>query len=229
MNRKTEIGSLSDRAKILLNLDQYKKINVADKVKKLDIDFPKEDLYILRLPISTQYLFGEIRLPKRLSFLKEFIKECRDYQENIIGIHHPFMYLTIRHGEIKSIRDDMWHVDGFSMRYNHLPEQNYIWSSHSPTEINEIETDLSDFDPLLSNIHLRFKEGNIKTLDSKTIYGLDPYVIHRRPPNSKGKRSFVRLSFTPIEIRDINNAINPLIKVRSSLYDGVKQFRNKLK
>lgn len=58
---------------------------------------------------------------------------------------------------------------------------------------------------------------------------MDLYVIHRRPKlnSSKIERCFIRLSFTPIEIKDINNTLNPLIPQSYKTY-GVVEFRDKL-
>ena len=56
---------------------------------------------------------------------------------------------------------------------------------------------------------------------------MDPYVPHRRPASTQGEmRCFVRVSFTPIEINDVNNAQNPLIP-RNYTRDGV-EIRNQL-
>jgi len=58
---------------------------------------------------------------------------------------------------------------------------------------------------------------------------MDPYVVHRRPPISNGVvRTFVRISFTPIEIPDVNNTPNPLIPTQHYITDGVKSFREHL-
>ncbi len=217
-----------NRVNKILNLDQYNKINTAIKVGNIEINLPKEDIYILRMPLSQQLDFNEYFLPEKYKFLQEFVGRCIEYQKNIIKIRHPFMYLTIRHGEVKSVTDDKWHVDGFSLRYNHLPEQNYIWCSSNATEVSLSKTDLSEFNPFKENIHKKFSGENTYKCKDKTIYCLDPYVIHRRPPNTAGIRSFIRLSFTPIEIKDLNNTVNPLIDYNKN-YDGVKEYRDKLK
>lgn len=61
------------------------------------------------------------------------------------------------------------------------------------------------------------------------VYALDPYVIHRRPPETAGsRRCFVRLSYTPIEIADRNNTIKPLLPTNYER-DGVTEFRDTLK
>ena len=222
------MASIVERAKQPLSLEYFGSEPV--KVLNYSLDLPKEDVYILRMCISRQLDFNRFYLPKEYRFLRGFINECLTWQKYVIGINHPFMYLTIRKGPIKSVTDDEWHVDGFSMRYNHLPEQNYIWCDSYPTEWTSAKPDLKYFDPLKDNIHKRFKKNPMrKTINKNTIYCLDPYVIHRRP-SIEGyniDRTFIRLSFVPIEIKDINNTPNPALPELKG-YDGVKDFRNKL-
>lgn len=74
----------------------------------------------------------------------------------------------------------------------------------------------ADFDPFRHNIHNYFqdvaKEENIRTLKERTLYGIDPYVIHRRPSVPVGTmRTFLRVSFVPIEIEDYTCTDNPLM------------------
>lgn len=157
-----------------------------------------------------------------------------------IGVKHPFCYLTIRKGPVTSVTDDEWHVDGFSQTVTHLPEQNYIWVDDTPTEyLNGFPIKIpNDFNPNRHNIHKFFqKEINeyngalpIQYIEPKTLYCMDPYIIHRRPTisNNSLDRTFVRLSFTPIEIEDVNNTPNPLIPTNYTR-DGVKVMRDKLK
>lgn len=160
------------------------------------------------------------------------IYEVHRHQENI-GIRQPFCHITVRHGEVTSKKDDEWHVDGFSMNVSHLPEQNYIWVNKYPTEYIERRFDIpEDFNPRKHNIHLFFQDviedEEIKTLDEETLYCLDPYIVHRRPEVPKGiTRTFVRVSFCPMEIKDINNTQNPLLP-REYERDGVETFRENL-
>jgi len=69
----------------------------------------------------------------------------------------------------------------------------------------------------------------------RSIYLIDPFHVHRKPESRKdGRRFFVRLTFSPIEIRDDSNTINPMIKlgpynrsdVRDYLRDVPEGFRN---
>jgi len=69
------------------------------------------------------------------------------------------------------------------------------------------------------------KCGGMMSLGSmKYCLRCEPYVIHRRPPNTQGiHRTFVRISFTPIEIMDINNTENPAIQTNYTR-DGIKDY-----
>ena len=225
------MNSIEKRAKVILNTEQYNALNHPELVRRLSLSPPSERQYVLRMLIKKSR--GEYQIPEELQWCLPLIETSIAYQRNVIGINHSFCYLTIRHGEVTSINDDEWHADGFSMRINHIPEQNYVWTDILPTEYVVKPIDLYNFNPLTQNIHTRIgneitSDDEIKTLLPKTIYCMDPYVIHRRPSIlDKTQRTFIRLSFTPIEINDINNTINPLMPVYSD-YDGV-EFRNTLK
>jgi len=59
------------------------------------------------------------------------------------------------------------------------------------------------------------------------MYAMDPYMLHRRPPQTEGMvRTFVRISYVPILINDVNNTPNPLLPIECDA-DGVAN-RNRL-
>lgn len=225
--------SIADRADSILRLGQYAESNDSDWVGPLNLSPPDERQYILRMLIGTAY--DGMHIPKEITWAFPLIEMAVEYQNNAVGIRHPFCYITIRHGEVTTLTDDEWHVDGFSMRVNHLPEQNYIWTNTAPTEIlHDTPVEFSkDFDPLRHDINKVFQKvakeprAKISPLETDTLYCIDPYIAHRRPPITKGiQRTFVRLSFTPIEIDDVNNTPNPLLP-RDYTRDGL-EFRNQL-
>lgn len=226
------MAHLNVRAWKPLNLQEYKHAHPPERVAAFAIpDLPPEPLYVLRMLVGTQNQ-PKILLPFKLKFLSGFIDLCANYQRKYVKVKHPFTYLTVRHGPVVSKTDDDWHVDGFSLKYNHLPEQSYVWADHSPTQFGAAELDLKGFDPAKHNLHKLIQKQGVSpvfNIDGGTIYCIDPYVIHRRPPNldKKDWRSFVRVTFSPIEIRDVNNTINPYIKSNND-FDGVKQVRDLL-
>ena len=221
---------LKYRAFKALNLKQYSKINTVKDCGHLELNIPVERQYILRMLIKK--MFSEYQLPKELEWVKPLIMVAdKNQQEN--GIRQPFIYLTIRNGIVDTKTDDEWHVDGFSQTITHLPEQNYIWSNKYPTEYVEKSFCFpSDFDGLKHNIHKFFQhritKDDILKMKPKTVYGFDPYIVHRRPCGTSGmNRCFVRLSYTPIEIEDVNNTLNPLIPTNYKR-DGIKEMRSML-
>jgi len=118
------------------------------------------------------------------------------------------------------------------MRVPHPPEQNYIWADCFGTEVLRQKIELpNDFDPMKHNIHQYFQDqadaNYTQVLKTKTLYAIDPYVIHRRPnlPRSVW-RTFFRISFIPIEIEDDTCSINHLIP-RKKPY-GRKDIRETL-
>lgn len=221
-----------------LNQDYYGVLDpapsrVEEFDKELDLFVPDESQYILRMIISIDC--GQtLYIPKEFMWVESLIDVALLHQSRIES-GHPFVYLTIRHGQVQSKTDDSWHVDGFSLKIPHRPEQNYIWCDNNPTEWWDEKVCLPlDFDGHKHNINLFFEDhiGDktyyIEQCQPKTVYCLDPYVVHRRPPNTCfTKRTFVRVSFIPIPILDVNNTKNPAFPFMDSSRDGVA-FRNTL-
>ena len=227
------MSTIAERAQHLLNLATFNQDRRPEYRGFEQLKTPSEEQYVLRLLIEEPY--SGLQLPEEYQWVLPIIKEGKINQKRI-GIRHPFLYLTIRHGIVRSTGDDEWHTDGFSMRYSHVPEQNYIWVSGGyPTEyISEAVEIPSDFNPMFQNLHLFFQDhfrekgAQVESIDEHSIYAMDPYVVHRRPKAAFGKlRTFVRVSFTPIEIVDRNNSFNPAIP-RNYTRDGVEDFRNRL-
>ncbi len=231
MKNLSSVKRFIDRNLKALNVNQYSKENKPLFVGELDLILPEERQYVLRCLIKRP--FEELALPKELEWTKPLIDLAVNNQKKL-GISQPFCYLTIRHGIVDTVTDDEWHVDGFSMGITHLPEQNYLWASHTPTEyVIKKLTFPEDFNPINHNIHNYIQDtmscdDKIETLSAKTVYCFDPYFIHRRPKQTlDSHRTFIRVSFTPIEINDINNTFNPWLPTHYKR-DAVKEFRNKL-
>lgn len=176
------------------------------------------DQYVLRMMIKSPET-NDFVIPDELKWLESAILACHKVQcERFVD--HPYAYVTVRSGIVTSTTDDLWHVDGFSMRVPHPPEQNYIWTNVQPTEVLDQVFNLpEDFDPFKHNIHQYFQDheaGEIITLEPERFYMIDPYVVHRRPAVTAGiHRTFVRISFIPIEIEDDTCNQNPLLPRKS--------------
>lgn len=224
---------MSDRFSKILNLEQYSRLNEPLRVGNPLLNPPQEEQRILRMLVNSPY--SGFKIPEYLSWTLPIIKMAEEYQLNTIKIKHPFTYVTVRHGIVNTKTDCHWHADGFSLRYNHLPEANYLVTTNVGPEVANQTFDFpDDFDPLKHNVHLFFtkmiEENNIRQLDADSLYFLDPYVVHRRPPSTFGMfRTAVRVSFIPIEIPDVNNTRNPLIETNHYTVDGIKSWRDNLK
>lgn len=209
------MNTVSDRAKFLLSHKNAFGFQ-AEECGNAPIPVcPVDEQYILRMMVRSPST-ETFKIPASLAWLENLILLC-DSKQNSMAIQNPFVYITVRHGIVKSTTDDLWHVDGFSMRVPHIPEQNYIFASNNGTEVLEQNVRIpDDFDPMRHNIHHYFQDiadsANIRTLKENTVYLIDPYVIHRRPSVTAGiMRTFVRISFIPIEIEDDTCMVNPLI------------------
>ncbi len=220
---------MKNRATSLLNLRQYNNVNLVKDCGLVNVTAPV-DQYVLRMLVKKPNT--DFRITPKLEWTIPLFFAALKSQEEI-EIRQPFVYITVRSGEVTSITDDEWHVDGFSTRVSHIPEQNYSWVDHTGSEYIEEAIEIpEDFNPRKHNIHWFFQDWikvnnvTVKRVTPKHLTGMDPYIVHRRP-QIVGSRTFVRISFTPIEIEDVNNTPNPLLKT-SYTRDGVKDFRNSL-
>ncbi len=209
--------NLKQRAKQNLSLSMYVKADQNLESCAMSLDAPKEQ-YILRMPIYTPTSNGW-RIPTYLNWIYPALATAI-YEQGKIGVAHPFVYVTVRSGIVRSTTDDVFHADGFSMRIPHVPEQNYIWSDVFGTESLQQNFEFpDDFDPLKHNIHQFFQDRASVApvvLETGRLYQIDPYNVHRRPEVPKGtQRTFFRISFVPIEIEDDTCMQNPMMAPRA--------------
>lgn len=222
--------SIIDRAKRIVNVKEFEGYSDPLSLGYFDVNPPKEDQHVLRVVVRVEG--GDFVIPSELEWVRPFFEKVLKHQREVVQVEHSFSYITIRHGNVTSKRDDEWHLDGFSTRITHIPEQNYIWSSNNATEYVNQSFEINEkFNPLKNNINLYLEEDlkkeNILKCKEKHIYCIDPYILHRRPALSEETfRTFIRVSFIPIEINDINNTQNKNLQ-RNYTKDGVA-FRNNL-
>ncbi len=177
-----------------------------------------DDQYVLRMLVKTPDTNGYV-IPPELEWLRKAITDL-DVVQNKLFVPHPFVYVTARVGEVRSTTDDVWHVDGFSMRFPHAPEQDYIYTAeNAPTEWLDQRFEIpADFDPFKHNIHHFFQdradESKVKRFLPEMFYAVDPYIVHRRPTQLADRRVMVRVSHIPIEIEDDTCTQNPLLPTK---------------
>ena len=218
-----------ERAHRLVGLEGFREAGLPIPAGDVQLVCPFDQQYFLRMVIRAEG--GDYLVPAELEWIREAL-EISIAQQREIGVDHPFVYVTVRHGLVNSQTDDAWHVDGFSTKVPHLPEQNYVWTNHTGTECADLAVEFpSDFDPRVHNVNKYLERfvspENVMALNPGTLYIMDPYMLHRRPPQTAGMvRTFLRISHVPIEINDVNNTPNPLLP-REMSGDGVA-FRNKL-
>lgn len=207
------------RAFTAIGLHGFKTINFPEKVFDYELKCPYERQYILRMMIREPH--GEFKLPEELLWCKELIEKC-DATQRENNLNHSYCYITVRHGLLDSVTDDEWHTDGYSEMITHLPEQNYIVTSNSPTEYVGLPMKFPvDFDAKKHNLteyintEVNLQQPKVLKAQANSVYIFDPYVIHRRPIGIEGKmRTFVRVTFVPVEIMDDDCTPNPLIPVK---------------
>lgn len=232
--------NIYERAKQWLSLDTYEKADPAPEflhyspLPDYPLRPPSPRQYILRMPVLTPWshiLF----VPPELKWLEPHIRLCRAHHDTLFP-EHPFIYVTVRHGVCSSTTDDEWHVDGFSYRKRHVPEQNYIYSNVYRTQWLDHKFRIpQDFNPLKHNIQQFFTDSYHDSGgddDRNREFGpgwniIDPYIVHRRPRIAQNRvRTMIRISFVPIEIEDDNYTQNSLIYAKQ--YGGVNKFRETL-
>lgn len=225
----TNLNNMDLRSQTIVSADRFKMLQLPAEVGPTPaLEYPEEQ-YVLRMCIKDPQ--SSIVIPKELEWLSKAIAQARVAQDHL-GIRHPYMYVTVRCGSKQFPTTDEWHVDGFSTRISHLPEQNYIFATNCPTQYAARRYNIPlNFDPLVHNINTllepQVRDQDIYELDEDTMYLIDPYVLHRCPEIPEGMwRCFVRISFTPIQINDINNTQNPLLP-QTYTQDGVA-YRNSL-
>lgn len=218
---------IEERARKLVDLGIYAKANQELNSYPVDGSLVPHDQYILRMMIRGPKTEGYV-VPNELKWIEPMVIRA-DAEQRKLGVNHPYVYVTVRCGPMKSVSDDVWHVDGFSMRVPHVTEQNYIWSDHTPTEILKQNFAFpSDFHPMVYNIHQFFQDRaldrNVEQLEAWRMYQLDVYNVHRRPRIEAGTpRRFFRISFVPIEIESDDCQPNPLLPARVYNRDDVRK------
>ncbi len=197
------------------------------------------NLNVLRMAIKAKNS-DEIKLPKELYVIEDFIKTClMNYVNTFNDLYERLVYITIRTCDNNNYYKNVgtWHVDSFqgSRIARHKPDLCYIWSNNCPTEFAIQRYDLRDFDYSKYNIHSYFRdyteENNIFRCDENSIYMMDPYMVHRAPIcDFMYKRIFIRLHTSEVEIEDSTSTINPMLPyiypvrndVRNTLIDYIK-------
>ena len=114
---------IASRSCDLVSLDGFAEGGLPEAVGRMDLRPPPGRQYVLRMVLRTEG--GEIRLPAELAWLAPMLETALAHQRSI-KVDHPFVYATVRHGGVDSVTDDEWHVDGFSTKVAHVPEQNYV-------------------------------------------------------------------------------------------------------
>lgn len=189
----------------------------------------------LRLMIRKNSEHYPVYLPKELLVFKDFILENINYHRQFYTANKDcFIYITVRTATFEEVfynNSKTWHIDGFqgSRIKRHVVEQDIFWCNKSPTEyliqpmfceyLHPSKHDINDF--FEKNANENFKVVS----KSNAIYLTTPYNIHRVNKNYfEGKRVFVRLNFSPVEIEDYTNTVNPMIPRHFSERRDVRDF-----
>lgn len=193
---------------------------------------PFDNQMVLRMLVRPKYS-NDFFIPDELKWLETHIRAFYDLDTELTGIAKKWVYVTVRHG-IEESPDNNWHIDGGSLRVELIPERNYIWVSSYGFEYLTGRVKFSpNFDPVKRNLFNYILDNIVAdggyVAKAQQWYLVHPFVFHKRSIRANGEnRTFIRITFPDIEIRDVNCTQNPLLPTESFGRDPVKSFRNKL-
>lgn len=214
----------------LKTLDDFQVMEAPLAMRELpEMVLPSVEQRVLRMLVKPKYsVLPEV--PLELNWLRRQINWIMADDLELTGISNSWCYVTVRHG-IPQDDADTWHLDGGSLRVELIPERNYVWTSDGfqyktgPVQFPD------DFDPvrqdMFTHIGKQLKDAEIKETEGGVWNLLTPFCFHRRRPGTK-HRTFIRVTFPDIEIRDCNNTQNPLLPTEAFGRDPVRSFRDKL-
>jgi hypothetical protein len=212
-------------------LDAPEAVGIPSIIDNHLCSLPEEQM-ILRMLVRPKYAINWM-IPNELQWLSSYIYWLYKDDMEATGIVDSWCYVTVRRGPVNTKTDDEWHFDGASFRTDLIPERNYIWvDNYGPQyKLGGLSFPL-DFDPTKHNLfkfaESQTRDNEILTAPTRTWLRINPFCLHRRNPQATGHRTFVRVCFTDIEGRDINNTSNPLLSTPAFGRDPVKSFRNNL-
>ena len=186
-------------------------------VKKIILPLPDEEVHVLRMPLRMGYVWS---ISEDFAWLKALLVAAESFQLANFGTHlYPFVYMTVRHGKQNEVATDVWHTDGFQGKKSerHIGEISYIWTSDGGTEWNTAGLNIpADFDSERHNLFdwmQTQKFDSTKQSQPSMLNCFDAYSVHRK--NAKhGPRTIIRLTYSPVEIKDPNYTASPFFECK---------------
>lgn len=185
---------------------------------------------VLRMLVKTKY-DNAFRIPGQLQWLTREIRQALTLDRAATGIENSWCYVTVRDG-VPTDDADAWHLDGASLRTELIPERNYVWTSDGfQYKTGEVAFP-EDFDPVRHDLfeyaEFSLEDEPLREAPGHEWYVLSPFCFHRRRPGTVDTRTFIRISFLDIEIRDECCTPNPLLPTQAYGRNPVKSFRDQL-
>lgn len=189
---------------------------------------------ILRMPIK--YPGSQYRIPRMLKPILSLIETIADYEITYNALHDKsHCHITYERQFVlagETQRMPGFHVDGFQKQGDYKTvEHSYILTDCYPTEFSLKGYDLSSFNSWTHMFSVMDKLTEMNTVipvDSNTIYLMSCYQVHRTPKLPRSTwRTFLRVTYTPRELEDNRNTVNPLFP--GQVYVIRDDIRNSLK
>lgn len=224
------LGSIFDNEHFL-----YPAIPVDIGVTSIKMD--ETPLRILRTPIKRAgdlNLYIPQELERFVSLLKHVLETELIANDDYLNSHG---HITVEHTYIEKNnvqRVPGWHVDGFqgARQHTHSSEHSYLWCSIQPAEFCIQPFFINHIDSARHSVFAEFERQaqdiNVFSGLANHIYLIDPYIVHRSTPMKESNwRTFVRITFSDIELEDPMNTVNKMIPLAQN-YESRIDHRDRL-
>ena len=176
---------------------------------------------VLRMPLKWQNE-NNVRLPEEMKSLKPLITRLFAYERNINPRYQEFAaHITI---DNRIIEGDTTHrfphfhgddLQGGIFQPKVITAHSYIVTTDPSTEVclqPFFVAHLHDtFEKVFDEFDRQARSENIVSVLGSHVYLVDPYNVHRSPIiEKKCFRTFLRITFTPVEMLLPHNTDNPL-------------------
>lgn len=176
-------------------------------IDKFDFDL-KEVMYYLYMPVRMRS--SDVMLPPNVECCREMILRADIYARRHAR-HYKYAYLSARKGWATNdnpLNRPGWHCDGFG-----TDDLNFVWWTGPSTRFahQPFTGIVSDHSRSLTQFDEQIKPDCIVTYPEKTLFALDPSVVHATPIiEAPQMRQYIKVSFSDERYNLENNSHNYL-------------------
>jgi hypothetical protein len=162
-------------------------------------------------------------VPERLECIQPIINAAIVFETTICDqdLSEMYVYVSVRRGWAtpdNPLNRPGWHCDGFGTN-----DINYVWWDGAGTRfaIQDFDNITTDHEDSMGQFEAQIAPRNIVEFESKTLYRIDPYIVHATPAiEPPGQmRSFVKVSISPHRYNLLGNSHNYLFDYGWEMHD----------